>query len=81
MLPEGGIILRDTEEAYNFLGVVPSHIKDKNGGKGVPIIYSLLPVETIAFSFQLQFSTPMSLAAPTEELLASFIAVFDDFQT
>ena len=48
-----GVIMGDLQEAYGFLRILPPPHKDNNGGKGRPVTYSLLPIEMVAYFFQL----------------------------
>ena len=78
---DNGIIVEDLREAYEFFKILPLHIKDDNGGKGRPVTYSLLPIEVVAYVFQLQLSAQVPLSLPRDECLSSFIRIFDEFQS
>ncbi|KAE9972894.1 hypothetical protein EG328_004702 [Venturia inaequalis] len=83
VLQTGSIIMEDLREACKFLRIVPLQIKDANAGKGHPITYSLLPIETILFLLQLQMPTPgpLPVLQLPEDRLQGFIKIFDDFQS
>ncbi|KAL9001477.1 MAG: hypothetical protein Q9169_000052 [Polycauliona sp. 2 TL-2023] len=47
ILDNEGILMEDFQEAYKFLELIPVHVKQADGGKGLPIAYSLLSVEML----------------------------------
>jgi predicted GTPase len=81
VLQSGGIIMDGLDEAREFLGIIPLHIKDDNMGKGQPVTYSLLPLEMISFFFQVQIPTCRAPVSVPEECLKTFISIFDEFQS
>ncbi len=44
-----GILMKDFQEAYEFLELIPLDKTLENGGRGLPIAYSLLPVEMLTW--------------------------------
>ena len=81
MLQANGIILKDLREAYEFVQILPLHIKDENSGKGKPVTYSLIPIEVVGYFLQAQIPVAPSLSLPREDFLMSFVQLFDGFQT
>ncbi|KIW22854.1 uncharacterized protein PV07_11107 [Cladophialophora immunda] len=81
VLQTDGIIMEDLQEAYEFLKIVPLHIKDINNGKGKPVTYSLLPLEVVGYILQLPLAPQAALSLPRDEWLDQLIKVFDDFQS
>jgi GTPase SAR1 family protein len=81
ILEEDGIIMENFDEAFEFLTLMPSNVKDENGGTGVPIMYSLLPVEMLEWLLpDLKMSRhPRCLSIPGNSL-ASIIQLFGDFR-
>ena len=82
ILGSDGIIMEHFQEASDFLHMMPLHIRNENGGKGMPIMYSLLPIEIL----DIFLSTPRIFRAskfisPPADCLTSFIRLFDDYQT
>lgn len=49
ILDNEGILMKDFQEAYEFIELTPLHIKNENSGRGLPLSYSLLPVEMLAW--------------------------------
>lgn len=80
VLDDSGILMQDFHEAYEFLELIPLHVKDANAGKGKPITYFLLPVDTVAFILPLQISSTGSFRTPSADCLKSFVKLFDEFQ-
>ena len=83
ILDSDGILMEDFQEAYEFLQLMPLHIKGENNGRGLPIMYSLLPVGML----QLFLSPPLILSCigkfvtPAADRLNGFIQLFSELQT
>ena len=74
-----GILLEDFQEAYEFLQMIPLHVKSENRGKGWPIIYSLLPVEMLGFFLAVQVPQVQQIHYPALDILDSGLRLFDDY--
>lgn len=82
ILDNDGILMKDFQEAYEFLQLVPLHIKDENSGRGLPIMYSLLPIEMLALFFpDLKIFCPGKFVSPAADCLSRFIQLFSELQT
>ncbi|KAI9687021.1 MAG: hypothetical protein M1822_002431 [Bathelium mastoideum] len=82
ILEEDGIIMEDYQEALQFLKSMPSHVKDENDGKGVPIMYSLLPVEMLELVLQIpRLSRLPRFVSMAGDSLSSIVRLFEDFET
>lgn len=81
VLQTNGIIMKDIREAYDFLQILPLHIKDNNAGKGKPVVYSLIPIEYVGYMIPLPLEPQTQLLLPRNEILNAFIKVFDRFQS
>jgi hypothetical protein len=73
------ILLANFQEAYESLETVPFHVKAKNGGKGWPVSYSLLPIETLDILLGVQTHPVRSINNPAPDILNSAIRFFDDY--
>ena len=80
ILHNDGILMGDFQEAYEFLQLMPLHVKGEYNGKGIPIMYSLLPIEMLSLFVQGPkiFSNFIS---PAEDYLSRFIQLFSEYQT
>ena len=78
---DDGILLEDFQEAYEFLQLMPLHLKDESGGKGWPISYSLLPVEMLALGLPVQVFGIRATVTPASDCLDSFVRLFEEYQT
>ncbi|TKA78719.1 hypothetical protein B0A55_04535 [Friedmanniomyces simplex] len=74
-----GILLEDFQEAYEFLQMIPLHVKSENGGRGWPIVYSLLPVEMLGNFLPVQTPQMRQIYYPAPDILDSFFGLFDDY--
>jgi hypothetical protein len=79
VLLDEGIIMRDFQEAYDFLDLMPVHIKGENGGKGKPIVYTLLPITMLAVFLPIEIKEDVSSTPPSIECLTKFAQLLDDF--
>lgn len=74
-----GILLEDFQEAYEFLQMIPLHVKSENRGRGWPITYSLLPVEMLGFLLSVQAPQLRQTNHPAPDILDSGLCLFDDY--
>jgi GTPase SAR1 family protein len=71
-----GVMVKDLQEAFEFLEVMPTHIKYENGGKGVPVSYSLLPVSMLSFFLPIQVQGASNIV-DTKDSLKNFAPSLD----
>jgi hypothetical protein len=76
-----GVIMRDFQEAYEFLDLIPVHIKDENGGKGKPIAYTLLPISMLAVFLPIGIIGDVPSVPPSAECLTKFVQLLDEFSS
>lgn len=81
ILDNGGILMKDFQEAYEFLELIPRHMTHENGGRGLPIAYSLLPVEMLPWLIpELKLLHTGKLTLPAADYLTPFIQLFSELQ-
>jgi len=81
VLSDEGIIMSDFREAFDFLDLMPVHIKNANGGKGKPIVYTLLPIDMLAVFFTIEIQEDVTYLPPSAECLTKFVQLLDEFCT
>ena len=82
ILDDNGILMGNFQEAYQFLRLIPLNIKDENGGRGVFISYSLLPVEMLFFLITtLQRPLIIKWVPVSPDCLRQLIQIFSEFET
>jgi predicted GTPase len=81
VMPEKPILVGGLQEAEEFLQIARLEIRDQNEGKGQPIGYSLLPVETAKLVVFGEMETASAFQSISPELVKSFVSLFDDFQS
>ncbi|CAG8959796.1 hypothetical protein HYFRA_00001704 [Hymenoscyphus fraxineus] len=82
VLENDGIIVEDLQGGYEFLELVTLYAKEKGGGKGFPITYSLLPIEALAlFLPSLGQIFIGRYVRPSSECSSQFLRLFNDFQS
>jgi GTPase SAR1 family protein len=72
-----GMVLHDSQNAHNFLKVIPHSIKAQNGGKGKPITYTLFPVDMLRMFLPIQVQSDVTATLPSNECLQKYIQLFD----
>ena len=81
ILENEGILMKNFQEAYDFLGLTPLHIKNENSGRGLPLSYSLLPVEMLAWLIpDLKFLSMGKFVPRAADYLNPFIQLFSELQ-
>lgn len=70
----------DFDSTAQFISDLPGHISMLNGGKGVPITYSLLPISFFALFFGAQIAPDLPMSQPSAECQRKFVTLFDDIQ-
>lgn len=81
ILEKEGILMKDFQEAYEFLELTPLHIKNENRGRGLPLSYSLLPVEMLAWLIPDLKPVSVGRFVPrATEYLSPFIQLFSELQ-
>lgn len=74
-----GITLDNLEEASNHLSLLSLHIKHEYGGKGLPITYTLLPLDTVALCLDVAGPPlPHTITIPGK-MVDSFFELYDYF--
>ncbi|KAL8834143.1 MAG: hypothetical protein Q9170_003890 [Blastenia crenularia] len=81
ILDGGGILMKDFQEAYEFLELIPHHVTHENGGKGLQLAYSLLPVEMLTWLIpDLKLSYTGKFIPRAADYLNPFIQLFSELQ-
>lgn len=75
-----GIIMHSFQEAYEFINMMALNIKDENGGKGKPVVYTLFPVEMLSFVLPVQVTMDITASPPSAECLKKFVQLFDELR-
>ncbi|KAL8673300.1 MAG: hypothetical protein Q9168_002262 [Polycauliona sp. 1 TL-2023] len=82
ILDNEGILMKDFQEAYEFLELIPVHAMHENGGRGLPMAYSLLPVEMLTWLIpDLKILSIGKFIPRAADYLGPFIQLFSEFQT
>ncbi|KAF2233614.1 hypothetical protein EV356DRAFT_533617 [Viridothelium virens] len=82
VLEDNGIIMENFQEAYEFLQIMPLHVKDHNEGKGMPIAYSLLPIAMLNYILPaVRTSEIGNFFPPAQDCLNSIIQLFNEIHT
>ncbi|RMD44596.1 hypothetical protein DV735_g495, partial [Chaetothyriales sp. CBS 134920] len=81
------VLSRDSFEPSNFgstlkfINDLPVHISSLNGGKGMPIGYTLLPVGFFSIFYGSQLPAEISVGQPSTECQRQFISTLDELHT
>ncbi|KAF4633601.1 hypothetical protein G7Y89_g4516 [Cudoniella acicularis] len=78
VLAQGGFLPTDIESAKQFLAKVPEYIASQNGGKGKPLLYTLMPIQMITMFFQLPIKVDDIIVQLSYECLEKFVQLFDE---
>ena len=78
-LVAGEDIPTDFESAIQYIKKMPSRIGTSNGGKGKPLVYTLLPLEMLHFIYDLELKHHISLKRLSVECLEQFVHLFDEW--
>ena len=81
ILDNGGILMGDFQEAFEFLQMMPLHLNAEGNGKGLPIMYSLLPIDMLAMVLPALKLSIGKFVSPAADGLSSFIRLFGEFQS
>jgi GTPase SAR1 family protein len=81
VLGEGGIVMSDYQETYNFLALLPLQIKTDNAGIGKQVMYNLLPVSMLSLLSLVQVDVDILPTLPSHECLKRFVQLFDEFRS
>ncbi|KAK3291286.1 uncharacterized protein B0H64DRAFT_45564 [Chaetomium fimeti] len=74
-------IPNDFESAQNYIKTMPSAISASNGGKGKPLVYTLVPVEMLHMLYDLTIESHISLKRLGHDVLDEFVHLFDELTT
>lgn len=81
ILGNGGVLMKDFQEAYEFLELIPLHMNYKNGGRGLPLAYSLLPIEMLTWLIpDLKLSYIGRFSSRAADYLSPFLQLFSELQ-
>ncbi|KAL8694795.1 MAG: hypothetical protein Q9218_000641 [Villophora microphyllina] len=81
VLDKEGILMKDFQEAYQFLELIPLHITHENNGRGFPIAYSLLPIEMLTWLIpDLKLLRTGKFVPRAADYLGPFIQLLSDLQ-
>ena len=76
-----GILMENFQEAYEFLELIPLHIKHETSGRGLPLTYSLLPVEMLAWLIpNLKLLCIGKFVPQAVDDLSQFVQLFSELQ-
>ena len=78
-LAENGIMM-DLQEAHKFLGLTPRNISQQNGGKGTPVVYTLVPVGMLPLFLPIIVQADATAMPPSPDCLQRFVLLFDQIQ-
>ncbi|RMZ89771.1 hypothetical protein DV736_g3019, partial [Chaetothyriales sp. CBS 134916] len=68
----------DFESTLKFISDLPAHINGLNGGKGMPIGYTLLPVEFFSIFYGAQLPADIGVGQPSMDCQKKFVDTFDE---
>ncbi|RMZ76278.1 hypothetical protein DV737_g4889, partial [Chaetothyriales sp. CBS 132003] len=68
----------DFESTLKFISELPAHIGNLNGGKGMPIGYTLLPVEFFSIFYGAQLPAHIGVRQPSMDCQKKFVGTFDE---
>ncbi|KAH0558917.1 hypothetical protein GP486_004456 [Trichoglossum hirsutum] len=74
---EENLVPVEFESVRRFLGDLPSYIARANGGKGIPLTYTLLPLSALSIFLPVGVHTSPAITEPTAKILQDFVQCFD----
>jgi len=77
VLAETGLQMADSQNASEFLGLVPQNLKHQNHGKGTPLVYTLVPVGMLPMFLPITVEANSIATPPSPDCLQRFISLFD----
>lgn len=79
---DDGILLDGFHEAYDYLRLMPLHVKHEAGGRGWPIKYLLFPIDALSLCLGgVQISGARAITSPASDCLNAFVQLLDEYQT
>lgn len=72
-------IPNDFESAQNYIKDIPSAISVSNGGKGKPLVYTLIPIEMLHMLYDITVESHLSLRRLGHDVLEQFVQLFDEW--
>ncbi|KXX78463.1 Stonustoxin subunit alpha [Madurella mycetomatis] len=69
----------DFKSAQNYIRSMPSAISTSNGGKGKPLVYTLIPVEILHMLYDITVESHVALKRLGHDVLEQFVQLFDDW--
>ena len=79
--PAVSVPVQDVAASPEAVEVKPARKPRSGAGKGVPVTYTLVPIDLVALFLQQKLSPLPSLSLPREEYLRQFITIFDKFHS
>ncbi|KAF3932854.1 hypothetical protein ABW19_dt0209947 [Dactylella cylindrospora] len=73
-----GTFLTDFKDARKFISDIPGYISKANGGKGVPLVYTLMPLTLLAMFRVIELKADITLHQVSSECLEQFHQLFDE---
>ncbi|KAI0425683.1 hypothetical protein F5Y09DRAFT_334771 [Xylaria sp. FL1042] len=77
----GGVLMKDLEEAYDHIKLIPLHIEQEYLKKGRAMVYRLLPLCMIGLFMEVESAISSPYVAVGAESTQKFIRLFDQFVT
>ncbi|KAK3636662.1 hypothetical protein LTR56_000845 [Elasticomyces elasticus] len=77
---QDGILLQDFNEAHEFLKIMPLHVQNANEGRGWPVLYTLLPLDTVSFVLPVQVPQVHGTLDLAPDILIACFDLLDDYQ-
>ena len=81
VLPKNGELPTTIESAINFAKSVPELVKECNEGRGMPLTFTLTPLDNLRRILNLKLKIEKQLISLEFEILASIIKIFEDLTT
>lgn len=72
----GTALQMDLKGACDLLRTLPDHFKTTNGGRGYPVMYTLLPVQWLSLILTLETGTGNMVVQPSKESVDEFLEAF-----
>lgn len=80
VLADDELLPTDFQSACKFIKNVPHYIAAANGGKGKPLIYTLLPLGMLAYLMQVEVTAGITITQLSVDCLERFVHFFDDLR-
>ncbi|PAV57012.1 hypothetical protein WR25_26091 [Diploscapter pachys] len=77
VVPDGDHLPQDVDQGREFMGKLPAHVANANGGKGVPIRYTLMPLSEIKTHLGNIESSDRIVNSIDEDTINKIVRIFD----